>query len=615
MTPSPAIDFTGLPAAEVLDASGPLGLFNRAGVLHAADVHVAEAIARLAGEPDAAVHLGIALAVRATRLGNVCVAVDRIAAEVAVEDLGRVGGLDWPDPADWVQRLQRSPAVAGPQEGLTERPLVLDGTRLYLERYWRYERDVAAAVLGRTDQIDRSGDSAEDMLTAGAEALFGEPADTLQELAVRYGLHRRLTVLAGGPGTGKTWTLARLLAVLARPGPDGSVPRVALTAPTGKAAARMRESLAEAAATLPVEDTVGEQLLATEATTIHRLLGRRTATRFWHDRDHPLPHDVVVVDETSMVALSLMAKLLEALRPQARLVLVGDPNQLVAVEAGSVLADLVGPLLEDRAASGPLADHVVVLRRVHRYAEASGIAQLADAVVAGDADRALGVLESAPADVEWIRVDADGAPHDDEPLAAVRDAVRSHGASVATAARAGDGHAALAARTRFQVLCAHRRGPWGVEQWNPRIERWLGRDAVGYDRARGWYAGRPVLVTRNDPHLRLANGDLGVVVTGTDGRLVVAFGGPEIIAQPPSRLEAVETAHALTIHKSQGSQFDHVVVVLPEPASRILSRELLYTAVTRARSRVTVVGSPEAIRAAVDRPLRRASGLRAALWG
>jgi exodeoxyribonuclease V alpha subunit len=292
----------------------------------------------------------------------------------------------------------------------------------------------------------------------------------------------------------------------------------------------------------------------------------------------------VIVDETSMVSLSQMARLLEAVRPQARLILVGDPGQLTSIEAGAVLGDIVGP-----ADRGP----IVVLNRVHRYG--TPIANVAEAIRSGDGDAVVAALGG----VTWVE--------DPEVL---RERIVTTAANVLAAARAGDGATAIEALGAFRVLCAHRRGPYGVSAWTARIEEWIGNEAGG-----DFYVGRPLLVTENDYGLRLFNGDTGVVIASGPGRVSAAFERHGAVVEfSPARLAAVDTVYAMTVHKSQGSQFDTAAVLLPEPTSPILTRELLYTAITRAREQLILVGSEESVRAAVGRPIARASGLRRRLW-
>ena len=350
---------------------------------------------------------------------------------------------------------------------------------------------------------------------------------------------------------------------------------MALAAPTGKAAARLQEAVHDESATLPVSDEVRAAMIGLRASTLHRLLGWKPGShsRFRHDRGNRLPHDVVIVDETSMVSLSLMARLVEAVRPEARLILVGDPGQLTSIEAGVVLGDIVdsGPR--------PRGKGIVVLERVHRYG--GGIAKLANAIRDGDGDGAVAALGAAPGELTWLPTDVHESPAG---LELVRDRSVAAAIEVATAAREGAALEALGALSRFRLLCAHRRGPYGVSDWTSRVQGWLAGEIEDIEQRD--YAGRPLLVTENDYELGLYNGDTGVIVAGAGERLTAAFErGGEVLRFGPLRLGAVETVYAMTIHKSQGSQFDTAVVLLPPESSRILTRELLYTAVTRARER------------------------------
>jgi exodeoxyribonuclease V alpha subunit len=336
-----------------------------------------------------------------------------------------------------------------------------------------------------------------------------------------------------------------------------------------------------------------------------------------------------------MVSLSLMARLLEALRADARLVLVGDPEQLASVEAGAVLGDVAGPAstrvcMADgvrtqieavtgyRVPGGGAAGHcavgdgVVALRHVHRHKGA--IAELARAIQLGEADAVVAVLRQGGSDVEWIEPPA-GQPVLDH-VDVLRALSVENGRAAIEAAQAGDARAALEALRAFRLLCAHRRGPDGVATWTRHVEAWLTAGVEGFGTGTEWYVGRPLIVTENDHVLQLFNGDVGVVVRGETRPMVAAFErGGDVITISPTRLAAVDTVYAMTVHKSQGSQFTTVGVVLPEPESRILTRELLYTAVTRAQQRLILVGSETSVRSAVDRPIARASGLRRALWG
>jgi exodeoxyribonuclease V alpha subunit len=620
-------------ALDQLDAQSVLGLppngllaqFNRAGVLMAADVHVASMLTRLGRDGDELVALAAALAVRAPRVGHVLadLATVRETATADAEDEADLSGLPWPPLELWAEHVASSPAVSVGDGGPDDRPLRLVGTGLYLDRYWRDEVSVASDLIARSSAEPLSAEEA--LLYDGLARLFQDDLGGLQRTAAEIAVRRHFSVIAGGPGTGKTTTVARLLALLEEQAAVSGGPPllVALAAPTGKAAARMAEAVHAEGRKLDVDEVVRARLLTLGASTVHRLLGRHpaSANRFRHNRDNRLPHDVVIVDETSMMSLPLMARLLEAVREDARLVLLGDQEQLASVEAGAVLGDIVGPAaarLPAASGTSPVGECITVLRTNHRFR--GPLAELASAVRAGDGDAVLAALSEGPAGPEgpaapsitrWLPVDVASA--DDAALEPVHSAVCASGRLLADAGRHGDGTGALDALGQLRLLCAHRAGPAGASTWNAHVERWLADGPVSSEG--GWYVGRPVIVTQNDYSLGLFNGDTGVVIARPDGGLTVAFRrGAEIVMVSPSRLAAVDTAFAMTAHRAQGSEFDEVVVLLPPASSRILTRELLYTAVTRARRSVVLVGTEESVRAAVSRPIARASGLTARLW-
>nr|WP_234712795.1 exodeoxyribonuclease V subunit alpha [Mycolicibacterium komanii] len=547
-----------------VSATGLLRTFTDAEVLDASDVHVAQRLCELVKAPDDRVALAVALVVRALRNGSVCLDLRTVEQQVGLE------GLPWPAIDDWSTAIAEHP--------LTGRPPVLhiDGDLLYLDRYWLEEQQVCDDILRMT--AARPAQPVPDL-----DRLF-PPGFEEQRAAAELALSQGLTVLTGGPGTGKTTTVARLLALLA----SGTRLRIALAAPTGKAAARLQEAVQLEVDKLDAADR--EALSGLHATTLHRLLGSRpdTSARFRHNRANRLPHDVIVVDETSMVSLTMMARLLEAVRPEARLILVGDPDQLASVEAGAVLADLV-----DGLGSGRIAE----LKTSHRFGESIG--RLATAIRAGDADAVVEVLRSGGEHIEWVDTE--------EPSEHLRKVLVPNAIALRTAAILGDADTALAILAEHRLLCAHRRGPFGVRYWNHQVERWLS-ELTGEPIWSTWYAGRPVLVTANDYGLNLYNGDTGVTVL-RDGVLRAVIAGTERLEFATSRLAEVDTMHAMTIHKSQGSQADEVTVLLPPEDSRLLSRELFYTAVTRAKKKIRVVGPAASVRAAVERRAVRASGL------
>ncbi len=567
-----------------LQASGLLAEFNRADVLSAADVHVATRLGSLLGVESDDVRLAAALAVRAVRNGSVCVDLATVAALPAEDDVE----LPWPEPSGWVERVAESQFVG-------ESALRLHEGRLYLDRYWREEGDVCADLLARLARPAPALDEA--ALEVGLDRTFPGEGYEEQRAVARAAAARWVTVLTGGPGTGKTTTVAGLLALMAEQHEihTGRAPRVAMCAPTAKAAAKLQEAVAEATGQLEAVDR--ERLGAVPATTLHRLLGWRpgSGVRFRHDRDDRLPHDVVVVDETSMVSLTHMARLLEAMRPTARLVLVGDADQLASIEAGAVLADIVRGL--EHHPTWPVSR----LRTTHRFGQHIGA--LAEALRIGDADAAVELVRAGHDEIELLD------PEDVAAMTRFRHQVRDAALRVRTAAVDGDAAAAVDALDDHRLLCAHREGRHGVNGWNREVER-LVSEVTGVVHYQEWYAGRPVLVTANDHVLGVFNGDMGVTVLRNDGRLAVALAGsgsPRELAT--TRLPEVQTMHAMTVHKSQGSQAKVVSVVMPPTESRLLTRELFYTAVTRAQDQVRIVGSEAAIRDAIGRQVQRASGL------
>jgi exodeoxyribonuclease V alpha subunit len=568
---------------QAVGASGLLRTFNDAGVIDSADVHVAQRLTCMSAESDSSVQLAVAMLVRALRGGSVCLDLRLIETQIGIPD------LPWPAPDEWMAAVRASPLAGSPQV-----LRIYDDNLVYLDRYWREEQQVADDLLAL---VARRAPARSSRKTLDLGRLF-PPGYEEQRAAANIALTQRLTVLTGGPGTGKTSTVARLLAVFAEQTHlDGRAPiRIALAAPTGKAAARLQEAVQLEVDQLNAVDR--QRLAGLRATTLHRLLGSRpdTSSRFRHHRGNRLPHDVIVIDETSMVSLTMMARLLEAVRPETRLLLVGDPDQLTSVEAGAVLADLVDGL---GARDDP---QVAALTTSHRFGEAIG--ELASSIRAGDADRVIAALRSGDQHIEWIDT------HD--PTARLRDVLVSHALQLRHSAVLGDVAAALATLDEHRLLCAHRRGPYGIQHWNRQIEQWL-TEATGEPIWSSWYAGRPVLVTANDYGLGVYNGDTGVTVQGgaaQQGMLrAVIAGADEPLEFATSRLSDVETVHAMTVHKSQGSQAAEVTVLLPSADSRLLTRELFYTAVTRAKRKVRVVGLEADVRAAIERRALRASGL------
>ncbi|MBN9474378.1 MAG: exodeoxyribonuclease V subunit alpha [Burkholderiales bacterium] len=571
-------------------------------------------------------------------------------------------GLDLPT---WQGALAASPlveVVGQPSEAGTGSPLVLDGQRLYLRRYWDFERRIAAALRRRLRQppFEVPG------LAEGLTRLFGPPAGgpDWQKLACALAARGSIGIVTGGPGTGKTTTVVRLLTLLQLSAAGQGRPlRILLAAPTGKAAARLSASIGEQVGRLPVPDSI-RATIPTDVTTLHRLLGSRPDTRhFRYHAGNPLPIDMLVVDEASMVDVEMMANLVDALPDPARLVLLGDKDQLASVEAGAVLGDLcqdaeagrysaatrqwlesVGGAPLDGEGLQPgdpvhhaMAQQTVMLRHSRRFGADSGIGQLAGAVNRGDAGPARRMLElSASRDesdihdvfapsgeaLDRLLLDGHAAPGGDGPQGYARylDVMRRLRPSAGTAADdpawEAWAQAVLAAFDEFQLLCALRKGDYGVEGLNARVARaLLARGLIEQDQ--GWYEGRPVLVTRNDYGLGLMNGDVGIALAVPQGdglALRVAFLRSDGVAGVrfalPSRLSAVETVFAMTVHKSQGSEFAHTALLLPDRPSPILTRELVYTGITRAKTWFTLIEPvPGVFEDAVARRVRRVSGL------
>lgn len=622
-----------------------LDRLRHAGVLAPLDVHLARNLHGLVADEPESVALAIALASRAVRHGHVCADLRRLLATPLLDDEGRpIEDLALPGQHAWALDLGSSSLVSA---GDRPTPLVFDlHARLYLTRYFRYEQSLAEDLRARVGARPPAPDLV--VLRDGLARMFpprsteGDPG-ARQRLAALVAVLRNVAVISGGPGTGKTTTVVRILALLIEQAlaTGRPPPRVRLLAPTGKAAARLVESIAAQVADLPCTEEV-RAAIPREAATIHRGLGWRpgSPTRFAHDAERPLPADVVLVDEASMVDLALMAKLFAAAPRSARVILLGDMNQLASVEAGAILGDICNRgearawstafAAEVREAAGdslapamealpgdapPIADCTVELVHSYRFSASGGIGAAARAINAGDAEgfaRVLGEPIPATEAASTSRDIALVAMRDDADLGSLLAPLVAD--ALAPYAKAESPQARLSALGAFRLLCAHRRGPFGVERLGHAIERILARRA-GLRPDETFYDGRPILVTTNDYQLDLYNGDVGVVHEGEDGRRRAWFPGPAgLRALSPARLPPHETVFAMTVHKSQGSEFERVALVVPPAVSPILTRELLYTAITRARTQVIVFGDPRVLPRAIARRIDRASGLREALW-
>lgn len=625
-----------------------LDVLRDAGRISDLDYHLARLVLRLGGEgldPDERADLAAAAALCSaqTRAGHVCLPLDRLAGTPVLEaceeedaedgsggtEPSPLEGACWPGLGAWRAALGKSRAVG---VGEPPTPLVLDGAdRLYLHRYWAHETELSAALRDRLRAPDEPFDAA--WLRGALDRLFPpEPGDPpggvgpdWRKLAALIVLQRHFAIVSGGPGTGKTTAVIKLLSLrVERAQAAGQTLRIAMMAPTGKAAARLQEVVAREKARLPVPARVRDAL-PVEATTIHRRLGAY-GRGYVHGPGNPIPYDVVVVDESSMVDVVLMSRLVGALLPQAQLLLLGDRDQLASVQAGAVLgdlcrqatdrgysaalaqqfADLAGhalPAAEVRAGPTGIGDAVVHLRRNFRFDANGGIGAVAARAIEGDD---LGVLAALrdPATLRVALLEPPEAGH------TARIVARAAAWAYAPCLRAADLDEAFRHFQGFRILCAHRRGPDGVEALNRAIRGALVR--AGLLSGEGeWVRGRPVMVTQNDHAQRLYNGDVGLCWPDAGGVLQVHFpdGQGGYRALLPTRLPAHETVFAMTVHKSQGSEFDRVLLVLPEKVSRVLTRELVYTGVTRAKTEVVVLGGEDVVRAAVRGRVERWSGL------
>ncbi len=578
------------------------------GLLAPLDVAFAAAMGRIGGEASPPALLGAALATRASREGHVCVEISRLAGTPVITAEGEAApAARWPEAAEWLATLNRSPLVSADAA-----PLVLDGAgRLYLRKYWQYQEQLASALVRRAGETATGVDPGilEACLArhSGPAVIDGEVNQ--QRLAAERAVRGLFTVITGGPGTGKTTTAIQILLVIA----DTAIragqppPRIAALAPTGKAAARLEEVLL--GSIRGKEATLGPEVIGAlpkAAGTIHRALGPLSRSGLYR-RSGPgtLRAEVVLIDEASMVDLALMHRLVRVLKPRARLIVIGDRDQLASVESGAVLADICDAA---SAGEGPLTPRVIELTRGHRFGAASPIHTLARAINRGAPEAVVAQLADAGTpEVALVPLEERSAAF--ERLEALID---THLVPVYAGATPEE---KLAAFGRFRLLSAHRRGSLGQEGLNRFVEERLRRRGIIAGQG-PWFDGRPVLVTRNDYMTGLFNGDVGIALPDPEGTgLAVHFqtpgGGTRRVAA--ARMPHVDTVFCMTVHKSQGSEFDHVALFLPETRSPIVTRELLYTACTRAKEGVTVFGTRKVIQEAVETRIHRASGLRDSL--
>jgi exodeoxyribonuclease V alpha subunit len=595
------------------------------------DYRFARFLGRLDGTCDTKLLLAAALVSRERGNGHICIDLTALA-ESAI-DMPESDPLVCPSLNAWFNILHASPVVGNPGD---YRPLILDGSRLYLYRYWDFEKRLADTL--KTLAVSTFKDFDEQRLKDSFERIFPrvehdrEKDVDWRRVAAFSSFRNGLCVISGGPGTGKTFAVARILALLIEQTLDRKL-HIALTAPTGKAATRLQEAIKKAKVGLNCSESV-KTAIPEEASTIHRLLGGRPdSPSFRFNRDAPLPYDVVIIDEASMVDLVLFSRLAQAVKPRSRLILLGDKDQLASVEAGSVLGDIcdmeaihrfsssfisdcyraTGEEIGYSASDTPGAamdDCIIQLNKNYRFSKASGVYSVSHAVNDGNGSQALDLIRNSSfGDINWKSL-----PRPDKLPRRLQEWIMERYTAYL---KASDPLEAFDLFTRSRILSALREGPYGVHNLNIAVEHILQKQEL-VDWGGRWYSGRPVMITKNDYSLRLFNGDIGITMADheRDGELRVFFIGPDgsVRSFPPLRLPDHETVYAMTVHKSQGSEFDAVLLMMPDRDTRVLTRELIYTAITRAKEKIQIWGKEDIFLTAIQRRIRRSSGLRDALW-
>ncbi len=609
---------------------------NNTGLFSEIDIHFARFILRFGAEQDPDLFLAAALVSRATANGDICLNLDSMAETVLLEAQAGHDPIICPPAVEWRQKLLGQAVVGQPGDRC---PLILDSrNRLYLYRYWEYEKKLSDAIRGRA--AGQLADFNPGRVKACLDRLFPttDAGVDWQKVAAVIVLLKRFAVITGGPGSGKTHAIAGILALLLECSARHKL-NICLTAPTGKAAARLGNAIRQAKehlnCSLSVKDSIPGDVF-----TIHRLLRPIAGTPYFrHDGDNLLPADVVVVDEASMVDLALMSKLMQAIPPDARLLIAGDKDQLASVEAGSVLGDIcdhqvshgfsadflkhietfTGSALENLP-PGPqngtvLQDCICVLQKNYRFSSRSGIGEISRAINDGNFEKSMALLTNpSSASVAWSEISAPNTLSSRlAPL--IIDGYRKY-------LTIRDPVLAMDAFDEFKILCALKIGPFGVRSINLLAEQVLSREGLIEDnpsRSHPWYRGRPVMITRNDYSLGLYNGDIGLTLTdpdASDDQLYVYFldASGSIRRFLPHRLPEHETVYAMTVHKSQGSEFDRIILILPDKDYPLLTRELIYTGLTRARQKVAIWGTEPVLTTAIARQIERSSGLHEALW-
>ena len=607
------------------------------GYLSEIDVQFGKFIAGLDKNDNLDIFIAAALVSRATGEGDGYLDLNSNTLKPILSDINDEDRLKSPQLSEWLKTLSQSRVVGRPGEF---HPLILDKkNRLYLFRYWDYENRLSNTIKSRIKEniqgIDRS------ILKDSLNRLFpnnGTNEFNWQKVAGVIAAFKKFCVITGGPGTGKTFTTAKILALLLELSPKDK-PSILLAAPTGKAAARIGESIRAAKTTLNCSEDIIDAI-PSEAYTIHRMLKTIPGSPyFYHNAENPLTADIVVVDEVSMVDLALMVKLLSAVKNDARIILIGDRDQLASVEAGFVMADICDrdnihlfsecfyrqfekitqcnmEISSKKLKNSPgLYDCMVVLKRSYRFTDSSGIGECSRAVNNGKFDETFSILKSNPDQIDWKKISG----HYDLSMALPKEVINGYSDYL----NCRDPHKALELFNRFRILCAVKFGVLGVIEINRLTENILNRnDLIELDNLSTypWYRGRPVLISRNDYSLELFNGDIGITMPEPDSKtkdLYVYFSdiSGKLRRFLPHRLPEHETAYAMTVHKSQGSEYEKVLLVLPDQDYPVLTRELLYTGITRAKSHISIWGKKEIIKTTILRKINRNSGLKDALWG
>lgn len=597
------------------------------------DIHFGNFIADLTSENSSCLFLAAALLIRAVRLGHVCLDLKAQAGNIIIPSTEGAASISCPKLNEWLQALRSSFCVGKPSDF---KPLILDDrNRLYLQRYWQYEQDIASNILSRISS-PRKGEVDQLELTDKLNFYFPENQTegkiNWQKVAASAAVLKNFAVISGSPGTGKTTTITKIMALLLDA--EKRKLRIALTAPTGKAAARLQESVRKTKEKLNCADEL-KALVPDNAQTIHRLLGSfGDSPYFQYHEDNPLPYDLVVVDEASMADLPLLAKLFKALPVDGRIILLGDKDQLASVDAGVVLGDICagnaadiysrtfaeqiaefsGEKLISTDMPAGVSDCIIQLQTNFRFTEGSGINILSNCVKDGDIAMVMKLLQdNFYPDISWTDLNAKSALQT-KFVSAVIDGYSEYLAAVRSRA---DSNVIFNCLAKFRILCALRVGNWGTQRINAFVEKILSAaELINIDGL--FYEGMPVMVTVNDYKLNLFNGDVGIILPDSTGNREMMAHFPDeqgkIRKIVPSRLPKVETVWAMTVHKSQGSEYDGVLLVLSDRDIPVATRELVYTGITRARRNVRIWAAEDVLTNAISRRIKRESGLTDALF-